>query len=310
MSNLRNALDEYLSVRRALGYKLESTGIKLEKFVSHLEAQGEPIITTQLAVAWAQRDAHVQRVEWAANLTAVRLFAQYCSGIDPRTEIPPHGILPYRYQRPRPHIYAPEETANLMEAASRLRPHAGLRPRTYTTLFGLLATTGLRVGEAVGLQRDAVDLDLGVLVVRDTKFGKTRLVPVHGTTLEALQDYARLRDRFLPRPRTPWFFVAPRGGRLHMREVRTVFIQLSRQIGLRGESDHHGPRLHDFRHSFAVRTLLHWYQTGEDVEVKLPLLSTYLGHTHPSDTYWYLTATPELLAEATARLEKALGGAS
>jgi len=310
VSDLRKTLEEYLTVRRSLGFKLVSTGARLHKYVSFLEAQGETVITTQLAVSWAQRDAHVQPAQWATNLRTIRLFAQYCSGIDPLTEIPPSGILPYQYRRKEPYIYTTEEIAMLMEAASCLRPHTGLRPRTYTTLFGLLATTGLRVGEAVGLHRDAVDLAQGLIVVRCTKFNKTRLVPVHSSTLEALQDYERRRDRLHPTPRTPWFFVCQQGGRLNMGRLRATFIQLSRQIGLRGATDNHGPRLHDLRHSFAVRTLLRWYQAGEDVERKLPLLSTYLGHTQPSGTYWYLSATPELLAEATFRVEKALGGAS
>lgn len=299
-----------MAVRRSLGFKLVDSGARLDKFVSSMDAQGETVITTQLAVAWSQRDADVQRAQWATNLRIVRLFAEYWSGIDPRTEVPPQGIFPYRHRRKQPHIYTPEEMTKLMDATSSLRPHTGLRPRTYTTLLGLLATTGLRVSEAVGLSRDAVDLEQGVLKVRDTKFGKTRLVPVHGSTVEALQDYARRRDRLHPIPRTAWFFVGQEGGRLDMWSLRTTFIQISKQIGLRGENDNHGPRLHDFRHSFAVRTILNWYRAGQDVERKLPLLSTYLGHAHPSDTYWYLTATPELLAEATSRMEKALGGAS
>lgn len=184
----------------------------------------------------------------------------------------------------------------------------GLRPYTYSTLFGLLASTGLRISEAVGLSRESVDLANGVLTVRRSKFGKSRLLPLHCTTLAALQLYARRRDKLHPLPRSPWFFVGQQGGRLDGWTLRATFISLSRQIGLRGDSDRHGPRLHDFRHSFAVRTLLNWYQTGQDVEQKLPFLSAYLGHAHPSDTYWYLSATPELLAQATLRLEKTLGG--
>lgn len=212
MSDLRKALEEYLAVRRALGFKLRESGTRLEKFVSFLESQGEAVITTQLAVAWAQRDPHVQPAQWTANLTAIRLFAQYCSGIDPRNEIPAPGILPHRYRRKAPHIYTPDETASLLEAARRLRPHAGLRPRTFTTLFGLLAATGLRVGEAVGLHRDDVDVNQGMLTVRYTKFGKTRLVPLHISTLEALSDYARRRDKLHPVPRTPGSSSANRAG--------------------------------------------------------------------------------------------------
>ena len=310
MSDLSKALDEYLQVRRILGFKLLDTGSRLRKFVSFLEARGESVITTQLAVAWSQQDPDVQPAQWATNLSKVRLFAQYCSGLEPRTEIPPANVFPYQYRRKSPHIYTPEEITRLLDAAGNLRPQNGLRPHTHATLFGLLISTGLRISEAMGLHRDDVDFAKGVLLVRQTKFCKSRLIPLHATTLEALQSYARRRDRLHPIPDTPWFFVTQRGKRLSEWDLRTTFIQLSRQIGIRGENDHHGPRMHDFRHSFAVATLLRWYEEGEDVERKLPLLSTYLGHAHPEDTYWYLSATPELLGQATARLEKALGGQS
>lgn len=308
MKSLREALEEYLRVRRALGFKLRDFGTRLEKFVSFMESQAAPFITTKLAVEWAKSDPNVQPAIWATNLSAVRMFAEYHSGTECRTEIPSPGILPFRFQRKQPHIYTPDEVCKLMDAASRLTPIGGLRPRTYTTLFGLLATTGLRIGEALRLHRDSLDLKRGLLEVRHTKFNKTRWVPVSDSTIESLENYARLRDRFHRVPRTPWFFVAPRGGDIHMRLLKVTFIELSRQIGLRGATEHHGPRLHDFRHSFAVQTLLRWYRAGEDVECKLPLLSTYLGHSHPSDTYWYLTATPELLAEATFRLEEHVRG--
>ena len=304
MTALRKLLSDYLEIRRALGFKLKDAGTRLEKFVRFMESIEEPVITTHLAVSWAQNDKAILPAGWAANLRHVRLFAEYCSGIEPRTEIPPAGILSSRYHRKSPYIFKPGEVRKLLDAANDLTPYCGLRPRTYVTLFGLLAATGLRVSEVVGLQRDAVDQTRNLIEVRSTKFNKTRLVPVSESTMAALQSYASMRDRLIPRPVTPWFFVAPRGGPIYLRPLKVVFIELSRKIGLRGEADHFGPRLHDLRHSFAVQTLLRWYRAGQDVEQKLPQLSTYLGHSHPSDTYWYLSAVPELLAEATFRLEK------
>jgi len=308
VSALRNALSDYLDIRRALGFKLRDAGTRLEKFVRFMEAKGEPVIKTHLAVTWAQSDKAILPAGWAANLSHVRLFAQYCSGIEPLTEVPPTGILSSHYQRKSPYIFTLKQIRDLLDAASGLTPRSGLRPRTYVTLFGLLAATGLRVSEVVGLERDAVDQARGLIEVRSTKFNKTRLVPISESTMDALQAYARMRDKLLPNPITPWFFVAPRGGPIYTRPLKVVFIELSRQIGLRGPTDHFGPRLHDLRHSFAVATLLRWYRAGHDVEQKLPQLSTYLGHSHPSDTYWYLSAVPELLAEATFRLEKSKEG--
>lgn len=308
MTALRTALSDYLEIRRALGFKLRDAGARLEKFVQFMESIEEPVITTHLAVLWAQSDRTILPTGWAANLSHVRLFAEYCSGIEPRTEIPPTGILPWRYHRKSPYIFTAEQIRKLLDAASDLTPYSGLRPRTYVTLFGLLAATGIRVSEAVGLERDAVDQARSLIEVRSTKFNKTRLVPVSESTMNALQSYASMRDKLIPKPVTPWFFVAPRGGPIYLRPLKVVFIELSREIGLRGATDHFGPRLHDLRHSFAVRTLLGWYRADQDAEQKLPQLSTYLGHSHPSDTYWYLSAVPELLAEATFRLEKAKEG--
>lgn len=308
MTALRKALSDYLEIRRALGFKLRDAGTRLEKFVCFMESIEEPVITTHLALSWAQHDKAILPAGWAANLSHIRLFAEYCSGIEPRTEVPPVGILPSHYRRKSPYVFTSDQIRKLLNAANDLTPYHGLRPRTYVTIFGLLAATGLRVSEAVGLQRDAVDFTRGLIEVRSTKFNKTRLVPVSESTVSALQSYASRRDELLPRPITPWFFVAPRGGPIYLRPLRVVFIELSRQIGLRGATDHFGPRLHDLRHSFAVQALLRWYRAGQDVEQKLPQLSTYLGHSHPSDTYWYLSAVPELLAEATFRLEKANEG--
>lgn len=309
MSSLRQAVDEYLALRRGLGFSLQRPAALLRNFAAFLERAGAPYITRELALRWAQQPAHTQPAHWASRLSVVRRFAQFWSASDPRTEVPPHGLLPHRYGRKSPYIYTAGEIGRLIAAARQLPSATGLRPATYATLFGLLAVTGLRISEALALNQGDVDWSEAVLTIRRTKFGKSRLVPVHPSTRRALQRYCGLRDRVHPKPATGSVFVSERGARLTAWTVRYTFNKLSRQIGLRGPADRRGPRLHDFRHRVAVNTLLHWYRAGVDVERHLPELSTYLGHGHIADTYWYLSAVPELLRLAAARLE-ARGGRS
>jgi integrase len=298
---LREALEEYLTVRRALGFILAEPSRLLHKFVVYAEQKGAPSITTELALRWAIQPG-CRPAQWANRLSMVRRFARYMSALDARTEIPPHGLLPYRFRRTQPYLYTDEEIAHLIEAAQKLPSLLGLRAATYTTLFGLLTVTGMRVSEPVSLDRDDVDLGRGILTVRRTKFGKTRMLPLHASTLEALRRYVDRRDRLFPKTRS--FFVSERGTRLTVWSVEKTFVLLSRQIGLRSPEDSYGPRLHDLRHRFAVQTLLRWYRTDIDVERHLPELSTYLGHVHVADTYWYISAVPELLQLATLRLEQ------
>jgi integrase len=236
-------------------------------------------------------------------LTDVRGFARHVANIDPKTQVPPAGILP-GLKRAKPYVYSDAEIDALLAAALALPPEDGLRRWTYHCLFGLIAATGMRLSEAIGLQREDVDLDTGVLTVRQSKFGKSRLVPLHPTTRAALRSYAERRDAHLGSRCGPHFFVAERGGRLLHQYVHRVFWRLSREIGLRRPGDRTGPRVHDFRHRFAIRTLLSWYREGTDVEKKLPALSTYLGHTCVRDTYWYLSACPQLMQEAARRLDR------
>jgi integrase/recombinase XerD len=211
-------------------------------------------------------------------------------------------LLPHRPGRAHPYLYSDDEVRKLLRAARQLPSTHGLRGPTYHGLLGLLAVTGLRISEARNLQTEDVDLKEGILTIRGAKFGKSRLVPIHPSTRKVLSDYALRRDRFLTR-RPETFFVSGRGTRLDGAEIRRTFYTLSRQIGLRGPSDSHGPRLHDFRHRFAVRTLVQWYRSGQDVERRLPVLSTFLGHVHVADTYWYLSACPELMGLAVKRFE-------
>jgi len=306
MNSLHKAVKDYIEMRRALGYKMCKAAVLLPQFVSFLRQQGASVITIPLALRWAQSNKRVQPAEWAQRLTIVRCFARHWSATDPLTQIPPWGLLPHRPKRARPYLYSDEEVQQLLQSACRL---GGLRGLTYYSLFGLLCVSGLRISEALNLRSVDVDLAAGVLTIRGAKFGKSRLVPIHSTTQKVLSEYVRCRDRAFARELS-YFFVSKRGNRLDGGEVRRTFYALSREIGLRGPTDSHGPRLHDFRRRLAVRTLVQWYRSGHDVEQRLPVLSTYLGHVHVSDTYWYLSACPELMGLAVKRLEKHWEGQS
>jgi integrase len=303
MNDLQKALNEYLNMRRTLGFKLRDEGIALPQFLLFLEKKGASFITTDFALQWATLPENVLPAYWASRLSMVRNFAKFRRAVDPRTEIPPPGLLPFQYRRKSPYIYGDGEILRLLEASSHLQSAIGLRALTYSTLFGLLSVTGMRVRESVTLNRRDVDLLRGILTVRLTKFGKSRLIPVHLSTVEKLIEYSRLRDQLFTSPRCPSFFVSEQGTRLTHWSVRWTFVKLSREIGLRAPHDSHGPRLHDLRHTFAVKTLLRWYQKGVDVERHMPKLSAYLGHTHVNDTYWYISAVPELLRLAIKRLD-------
>lgn len=307
MSELRKALEEYLAIRRALGFALRLAGRLLHKFVDFAEQENASFITTDLALRWATQPRNCQPVQWGNRLSMARGFARYHQATDPRTEVPPEGLFPMRYPRKAPYLYTDDEIVRLLEAAQKLPSPKGLRAPTYCTLLGLLAVTGMRVSEALALDREDVDLTQSLLIVRQTKFGKSRWVPIHPTTCAALLQYVRARDEVFPKPTTTSFFLSEDGTRLTDCTVRKTFIKLSRRIGLRGPEDSHGPRIHDLRHRFAVRTLQDWYREGRDVEQHLPELSAYLGHAHVRDTYWYLTATPKLLQLAARRLDAEKG---
>jgi len=304
MNTLRQSVEEYIALRQAMGFKLHEESRLLPRFIDFLEHQDEAVITTDLAVRWATQCTAAQPAEWARRLRFVRVFARYRSTTDPRTQIPPTGLLPYRPRRAEPYIYNDDEINRLLQAAGQLSSSTGLRAYTYVTALGLLAVTGMRISELVTLDNEDVDLAHGQLTIRDAKFGKSRWLPLHSSTQQALQQYVQRRDQHYPIPCSSGFFISEQGTRLTSCRVRATFVQLSRQIGLRGPTDSHGPRLHDFRHRFAVQTLLRWYQEGADVEQHLPELSTYLGHVKVSDTYWYLSATPELLQLALQRSEQ------
>ncbi len=306
MSRIGTAVDEYLALRRSLGFELKRAEWLLRRFVRFAEHERARFITIDLALRWAKLPPHVQAAERSTRLRVVRQLAQFMSARDPRTEVPPADLLPGTYQRPQPYIYSDEEVVQLVRAAEELPSRTGLRAWTYRTLFGLLAVTGIRHAEALALDRGDVDLDAGVLTIRRTKCRKTRLVPVHETTRDQLREYARLRDQIHRHPKSDAFLISERGLRLVQASVQHTFVVVSRKIGLRtpARSHGHGPRLHDLRHRLAVTTLVRWYRAGVDVDARLPILSTYLGHTKVSDTYWYLSAVPELVCLAMARLER------
>lgn len=308
MTNLHAAAEEYLTIRRAVGFKLERAEHLLFNFVEFLESQGASRITSELALRWATLPTAATPGWWRSRLCVARCFARHRSAVDPSTEVPPTELLPRLNagsSRATPYPYSATDVAALLAAARSIR--SALAAATCETLIGLLAVTGMRVGEALRLDRDDLDWNRGLLTVRDSKFDRCREVPLHQTTLGALRTYARIRDERCPQPRSPSFFVSRSGQRLAYRTVNWHFERLVRKAGLQARSARCRPRLHDFRHSFACATLEDWYRSGIDVQPRLPLLSTYLGHIDPASTYWYLSEKPELLALAAKRLEASLG---
>jgi len=304
MTGLEQAAADYLALRRALGYKLRDYPWLLSGLVSYLEDAGAATVTAELALAWAlapssggSRPGYLSK-----RLSVARGFARHLQAFDPAAEVPPAGLAGPGPRRPAPYLYSGEDISALMAAASRLKP--ALRAATYQTLVGLLAVTGMRVGEAISLDRGDVHLDDGVLTVWYSKFGKSRELPLHPTTVDALRDYAAVRDKQCPKSEAASFLLSAAGTRLVYNTVQQVFAGLLRAAGVTGPAGQ-DPRLHSTRHTFACQTLLGWYRAGEDVQARMPLLSTYLGHANPANTYWYLSAVPELLSLAAQRREQA-----
>jgi len=303
MTGLLEAVAAYIRLRRGLGYKLRGPAAALRNFARYAEAEGATHVTTELALRWAKLPISAQPATWAERLGRVRRFAAWHAATEPRTEVPPDGLLVGRVRRKAPYIYQDEEIRALVRAAEHLPSHRGLRGPTCATLIGLLSVTGMRMSEGIALDRKDVDLKKGILEIRRTKFGKSRLLPLHISSVEALVGYGRIRDRIFPKSGSPAFFLSDRGQRITQWALRYQFAEVSRGIGLRAPAGKYrhgkGPRLHDMRHRFAARTLLDWYRAGVDVEREIPKLATYLGHVHVNETYWYLEAVPELLKLAS-----------
>jgi len=306
MTPLRQALRDYLRIRRQLGYQLAEDGRLLETFVDFLEQAGAATITTELALAWAKLPVGARAHRWRQRLGIVRRFARYLATIDPHAEVPSKDLLPASCRRVAPYIYSDADIAALMGEARALAPP--LRAATYETLIGLMAATGVRIGEALGLDRQDVDLRNGSLHVR-ARQAKQREVPLHDSATTALRKYAKLRDQHWPDPKTHAFFVSRGGLRLARSAVKDTFPKLIRRAGLEGHGQRVRPRPHDLRHTYTVCTLLDLHRAGAEVQRELPRLSTYLGHVDPASSYWYLQAVPELMALVGRRLDGVLGEA-
>jgi integrase len=287
VSALRARAEEYLAMRRALGFKLTTQGQHLMSFVRFCEERGAGRVTADLAIEWATRTSRGSgnEVYQARRLDVVRIFARHLQALDPATEIPPQDVLTRRYLRIPPYLYSLQEIAALMSAADDLAP--ALRAVTWRTLIGLLAVTGMRQGEACRLGREDASLEAGTLVICDSKFGKSRQVFLHPTTIAALRAYEQARDQAFPEPRAATFFVNSRGGPLDEHNTQRTFAVLVAAAGIAAPPGRRAPRLHDLRHVFTVATMLDWYRDGQNVQARLPLLSTWLGHVDPKSTYWY-----------------------
>lgn len=315
MKSLQARLTEYIAARRALGTRLEEPANTLRQFVQFLTRKKARFITISLALEWSQQSQGVQRATWARRLSMVRQFARWLSVSEHRHEVPPPRLLDVRHRRGKPHIYSDPEISRLMTEAGQLKSRSGMNALTLQTLIGLLAATGLRPGEAAALEISDVDLQGQVLQVRCSKFDKSRQVPIHPSTVVALNRYASERDRVFRPPTSSYFFVSAKGSALDLGNARRWFCDVSRSCGLRkapaGPRSGRGPRLQDLRHTFATRRLVEWYQAGCDVGAQMPKLATYLGHSSVECTYWYIEAVPELLElAANLGLTSVQGGRS
>lgn len=309
--DLQARVDDYLAERHRLGFELHTMALALASFASHVERLGhQGPLTTDVMADWARQDkaqCH-SRGTWARRLKLLRPFTRWLRQFEPLTEVPDSSVFGSVPGRVAPHIYREAEIVELLAAARGLNPQGGLRPTTFETLFGLIASAGLRVSEALSLLDADVDLTDGTLVIRQTKFAKSRLLPLHPSTVEVLVRYRQLRSRQVPTTADTPFFVGTRGQRLGQplsdRQVHRVFNELRAQLGWVDRGAHGRPRIHDLRHSFAVRRVMLWHKQGIDIDQAMLTLSTYLGHAKISNTYWYLTGVPELMALAGGKFER------
>lgn len=300
-TNIRVALTEYLNLRRGMGYGLHRDEKLLVQFLAYMDNLGRITFTVDDALAWARLPEPASSGWLGWRLSVVRGFAAYLHALDPSVPTIPPGLLPAGTHRAVPYLYSEEELSALLRQAETLK--TPLRTATIRTLIGLLAVTGARIGEVVAADDDDFDAEAGVLLVRHGKFGKQRLLPLHSSTVAALTSYRTIRDRCFPTPISPALLVSQAGTRLLICSVSVTFARLARRAGLTPRSPSCRPRPHDLRHAFAVHTLLGWYRDGGDIDARMPLLSTYLGHVSPKNTYWYLDAAPELMVEAAHRLQ-------
>lgn len=302
-------VEAYLACRRKMGFALGIAGEQLLAFGRFADESGHRgPITGALSIRWAQNSLRATPLTWARRLEVLRPFAKYCRQFDTATEIVPRRFFGPPHRRLAPHIYYEQEIMALLDAADDLLPVGGLRPLTYRTLLGLIAATGLRISEALHLKPQDVNLDCCILTVRETKFRKSRLVPLHTTTAAALKRYAESRQYKVGRECLEAFFVSDRGAPLPDRTVHSTFEKLRHRLGWTARGGHPAPRIHDLRHSFICNSLFRAYQQGRPVDEIVDVLSTYVGHAKVTDTYWYLSATPELLGVAAQRFSALVEG--
>jgi integrase/recombinase XerD len=303
MCDLKKHLANYLTLRRSLGYKLEESEKLLNDFINFIEEKGSPIITVELALEWALLPKNVQPRYWSRRLCMVRLFSQYLINYIPETEVPDSKLLCVKTKRATPYFYSDEQIKQVLNACYN-EQSKGLRHLTFYTLFGLLAVTGCRISELVNLSINDVNLKTGIITILDSKFGKSRYIPISSSTNDKLDVYSNHRTIFIKHPSSDNFFLSEQGKPLTVNCVEIFYVRLSKKINLRHKGDSYGPRIHDFRHTFAIKSLINSYKASADVNQIIPLLATYLGHKKPSDTYWYLTNVPELMALAADKLEQ------
>jgi integrase/recombinase XerD len=309
MSRMSDELEHYLAVRRSFGFDLRTFERVLRKFIAFAQNQGTDYITSKLFLRWKDTFGSASMATWSTRLGMVCQFSLWLNGVDSRNEVLSRSLLTGKQRRTRPYIYSDQEILQIVDGAARLHSVNGIRALTYSTFFGLIAVTGLRISEAIALDCDDVDLTVGILKIRHGKLGKERIVPISKSSLKRIATYAKERDRLLGCHPTP-FFVSDSGTRLTDCTARYNFACVCQQIGLRPVQrfNRHGrgPRIHDLRHTFAVHTLLRWYRAGMDPDREMLKLSIYLGHTKPDNTYWYIEAIPELLELASHRATQIL----
>lgn len=303
---MQSAVRLYLEERRQLGFAMKFSGGELMRFARFADARGHHgPLTLELQTDWARE--HVRRtgpVTAARRIEVIRPFATYYRQFEPATEVPELAILGRGHRRLAPHIYTEQEICDLLYYAGRLSPQGGLRPATYRTLFGLLAAVGLRISEALNLLVGDVDLQGATVTVRQTKFNKSRCLPIHQSVVRALLEYRQMRDRFVAHEANMPFFITPSGSRLPVRTVHGVFEQIRDRLGWHARGEHPYPRIHDLRHTAVVRRVQLWNEAGVSIDQAMFWLCTYLGHAKISDTYWYLTGVPELMSMVGAKFER------
>ena len=304
--NLANELQRYLRIRRSLGYKLYTEERILKRFIFFMEQNKETHINADIFLKWKQEFGKASKITWARRLGVIRVFASWLCSLDPLHEIPSQSLVPFCNNRIPPYIYSDSEIKKIIKAASLLQSKNGIREITYPAFFGLISVTGLRISEAISLNTQDVNLREGIITVHKGKNDNNRKLPITESTNNYLKEYARIRDRFLGQTPEP-FFVSDNGIRLTDCAVRYNFAVVSQMIGLRPERKDNkhgvGPRIHDLRHTFAVKVMVNWYKEGKNIDQEMIKLVTYLGHTKPANTYWYIEAVPELLALASQRVE-------